>query len=180
MAKKKQEQKNVVTGRNIYIDKQGRTVYYKKSKQQGFVIRPGSETQFKAYYNRFLVGFVAIIFFDLLLLNNLILSIPLGVAIYLFMEFKWRKLLNSYTMIQNFEPGKQQSSFNYIINLDTQQLVLRIILYTALAICLVLNIYTSPNIENNLLLTIGSYILAVLAIYMAGRLVYAITKKKQK
>ncbi|NBK96875.1 MAG: hypothetical protein EOM50_02435 [Erysipelotrichia bacterium] len=179
MAKNKQQQKNVVTGRNIFIDKLGRTVYYNKWKKQGFVIREGSELQFRAYYNRYLIGFVAIIFFEVLAFHNLVFSIPLGIAATLFMEFRWRKLIDSYTMIQNFEPEKHKSSFEHIIGLDNNALILRVILYLALSVCLVLNIYSNPEIEASLLLTIASYIMAAIALYMAGRFVYALSKKRK-
>lgn len=179
MAKNKQEQKNKVTGRNIYIDKRERTIYYKKTKKQGFVIKPGTETQFKAFYNRYILGFIAIVFLEILFLHNLVISIPLGLVAIIYMEFKWRKLIDSYTMIQDFEPNEHRSSFDYIIGLDTSALILRIVLYIALSVCLVLNIYTNAEIENNILLVIASYIVAALGLYMAGRFIYALSKKKK-
>lgn len=179
MAKNKQEQKNKVTGRNIYIDKHDRTIYYNKRKRQGFVIKPGTETQFKAFYNRYILGFIAIVFLEILFLHNLIFSIPLGVAAIIYMEFKWHKLIDSYTMIQDFEPNEHRSSFDYIIGLDTNALILRIVLYIALSVCLVLNIYTNPEIENNMILVIASYIVAALGLYMAARFIYALSKKKK-
>lgn len=179
MAKNKQDQKNKITGRNIYIDKHERTIYYNKMKRQGFVIKPGTETQFRAFYHRYILGFIAIVFLEILFLHNLMISIPFGVAAIIYMEFKWRKLINSYTMIQDFEPNEHRNSFEYIIGLDTNALILRIVLYIALSVCLVLNIYTNPEIEKSMLLVIASYIVAALGLYMAARFIYALSKKKK-
>lgn len=180
MAKNKQEQKNKITGRNIYIDKHDRTIYYKKSKKQGFVIKPGTETQFRTFSNRYILGFIAIVFLEILFLHNLVISVSLGAAAIIYMEYKWHKLIDSYTMIQDFEPNEHRSSFEYIIKLDSSALILRIILYVALSICIVLNIYSNPDIESNIILVISSYIVAALGLYMAGRFIYALSKKKKQ
>lgn len=171
--------KNIVSGRNIYTDSHGRTVFYSSMRKQGFVVKAGTETAFKAFSNRFLVGFIAIVFLEIFFLHNLIFSIPAGIGVYAYMEYRWRKLLNSYTMIQDFKPDEHESSFQMIVNMDTGAIVLRSVLYIALSICLILNIYVTPEIESSILLTVSSYFLSVLALYMAGRYIYAISKKSK-
>ncbi len=180
MATKKQEKqnnKNVITGRNIYKDDLDRTIFYSTMRKQGFVIKAGTENAFRAYSNRFLVAFIAIVFLDIFLLHNLLFSVPLGIAVLAYMEYRWRKLLDTYTMIQNFDISKNKKSFEVIIAMSSQDLILRFVLYLALAVCLVLNIYVTPEIEASIVLTIASYLLSAFALYMAFRYVYALTKK---
>lgn len=182
MATKKQQNqnnKNVITGRNIYKDEHDRTIFYSSMRKQGFVIKPGTENAFRAYSNRFLVAFIAIVFLDIFLIHNLLFSVPLGIAVLGYMEYRWRKLLATYTMIQNFDISKNKKSFEVIVAMTTPDLILRFVLYLALSICLILNIYATPEIESNIVLTVASYVLSAFALYMSGRYVYAITKKKK-
>ena len=182
MAIKKQEKqtkKNVITGRNIYKDDLDRTIFYSSMRKQGFVIRPGTENAFRAFSNRFLVAFIAIVFLDIFLFHNLLFSVPIGIVAFGYMEYRWRKLLEGYTMIQNFDVSKSKKSFEVIVAMSTPDLLLRFVLYIALSICLVLNIYVTPEIEASITLTIATYVISAFTLYMGIRYVYAITQKKK-
>lgn len=180
--KKKIEASDVVTGRNIYTDNKGRTIYYRKRTQQGFVIRPGSERAFKGYSNRFVVALVAAIFFYALIYENVWIAAIIGAVVLAFMQYRWNMLLNTYTMIQNFEPEKHESTLELIKQMDQSAILLRIVLYLALAILILINAYLM-YIENpgtkTILMFVASIGIAIFGVSMGGRYIYALTTKNK-
>lgn len=168
---------NSISGKNIYRDKKHRTVYYNKNSKKGYVIAPGTERSFYNWSMRYMLGLIACIFLEILVLHNLLISLPIAIALTAFMEFKYRRLLNTYPMIQNFDITTAKKT-EYIENNDTKsKIALKIFLYFALVILLIANIYVTEGMSDDIVRVVISYIAAAGSLYMGIKQVIAYKKK---
>lgn len=169
---------NSLSGKNIYRDKKHRTVYYNKNSKKGYVIAPGTEKIFFNWSMRYMLGLIAFIFLELLFLHNIIISVAIALALTAFMEYKYRKLLNTYPMIQNFDITTAKKTDEIKPTDSKPKLILKAALYLALAILLVANIYVTKSISENIVSVVISYVAAAGALYMAIKLVISFASNK--
>ncbi len=169
-----------LSGRNIFVDKKGRTVYYKRSTKQGFVINQDLENPFKTFSKRFVLGFLAFVLVHVLFLEgtgNIFIGLGVGIAVYAFAEYKYRKVLELCPMIQNFDYENAKPSTILTSDISKGNIILRTLLYIALGGLLIANAHLTPYIANDMMLLIASYIAAFFAFYMAAKFLIALTKK---
>lgn len=162
-------------GINIYHDDKNRQVYLNRINHIGYVI-DGQDKLFRTYSSRFFIGIVAAVIanmFDI----PVIYSVLIGVIAYFLMEIKFRKFLNTLPQIPNFVPEKRDSTVVAESNLATNKIVLKIILFLALAVLLVINAdmqkYTGAMLYLN-------WLLAVFALVMASTEIRAFLVKKNR
>lgn len=172
---------NSLRGKNIYVDKKKRTIYYNKRSQKGYVITPGSEKSFQVWSSRFILAVICAVFLELFFFNgNWVLSIAIGVGAFAFLEYKYRKLLNSFPMIQNFDTSTAKPTEEADISNAESQLVLKAVLYLALGILLIVNIYVSKDVGDNITMVVVSYAASAFAFYMSIKFLLLILKKKKQ
>ena len=63
--KKVDKNSNNISGRNIYLDRQGQTVYYDSISKCGYIIDKKVEGKFFVYKNRFVLILMIMIFFNI-------------------------------------------------------------------------------------------------------------------
>lgn len=174
------KQNILLEGRNIFTDRQGRPVYYVKSKKRGYRISKNLENSFKTYYSRYILTILVFIFLYIIFKLNIYISIALSLAAFAFMEYKFRKLLNNCTIIENYEPHKEDKR---ALSLSTplSGLILRFILYLACGLLLLVNAYISSDIQGQPILLGFSWAVSCVMIYFSIRyLLIIIQKLKEK
>lgn len=159
------KKENTLCDKNIYIDKKNRLVYYRPKSQKGYVITPGSEGSFYNFYNRFIYGMLAAIFFYLVV-NNVWIGIVVGIMAFAYMEYKYHALINTYPMIQNFDITGCTPTTEARKAESAGKTILKSILYIAVAILLIVNLYMMEQ-EVDLVSKIVSYIAAAGALFLA-------------
>lgn len=169
----------LLTGRNMYRDNHGNLIYHNPKTNIAYRIPSTKENTFATYQSRYALAVICFVFLYILFNLNLWLSIGVSVAVAIFMEWKYRKFLESQAQSSGFVKKDRIRSMDDMIDLTTGALVLRIVLYLALAILLVINTFVSDNVIGNKPIIVVSWMVAVLAAFMGFRYItLAIRKSK--
>ena len=131
--RKKQETdlKGNVSGWHVYRDERGRAVYYDVFSKTGYILA-NNEDRYKQFSMRFVlgaIGFILMLMFDM----PIWLCVLAGVAVYGFLEFRFRIFLKKCN-----EKMKSEAS---IKTLDTNKIILKMVLLLALAVLIIINAY---------------------------------------
>lgn len=170
-------QEVVLSGKNIYYDKHKRAIYFNKRKGIAYVIPKEFEGTFQTLSYRYVVGVIGFIFSQLIFQLNLLVSLIIGIACWAILEFRYQKALSSMTQIKNFKPEEAKSSSTKVAELSTSGIMLRGGLYLALAILLIVNLYTTKGLMDNIAIVIASCGLSLAALYMAIRMAISLKRK---
>ncbi|CAI3535533.1 hypothetical protein [Clostridium neonatale] len=167
-----------INGRNIYIDKYGRTIYHSILKKKYYVIESKDQSRYYLYHNR-----IMIIILMLVLLSRYILSVQglIGVGALLFIVFElWFNLLIlpkleqvefTSDLIQN-----RHTLLDAIVKSDSKEkILLKITLYIMFAVLIVVNAY---QVGASKAMLIFYVILAILSLYYAGIYAKGLIQKK--
>ena len=137
--RKKQETdlKGNVSGWHVYKDERGRAVYYDVFSKTGYILA-NNEQRYKQFSMRFVMGAIA---FILILMFNMPIWVCLlaGVAVYAFLEFKFRQFLKTLVRVENFKCNEKMKSEASIKTLETNKVILKMALLFALAILIIIN-----------------------------------------
>lgn len=163
--------------KNIYVDKKGRVIYYKKSQNTGYVITPGSENTFFTLSSRAIAALVAIAFVTVFSPSLWFVGLAIGAVVYGYMENKFRKLLSTYPQIQGFDPSKFKSTEETQV-IDKKKFIIKTVLSFVIAVLLVINAFTSPDIKDSNILIAANCIVAVAFLYYGVIGVMKLNKKK--
>lgn len=182
MKKKKNDNtKNaILSGPNIYQDKHGNTIYYNKRKNIAYKILADKEGTFRTYQSRYVIALIAFILFYILFKLNIFLSIGLTVVIGGFLEYRYRSFLKKAPQSVGFVKQEKVKPIDQMIELSANELMVRIFLYLALAILLVVNTFVSKNVSGNKPLIVVSYIIAVFAAFIGFKYISLMIRKKSK
>lgn len=165
-----------ISGRNIYLDRHGQTVYYDAISKNGYIIDQKIEGKFFAYKNRFVIILMAII-----LLSEYFPSwkaaLATGVATYIVAEILFRfKFLRSLRVTTKFDRTTRQTMLRTIVeSKDMKKAGLRVVLYAAFAILVILN---AILMEADPAILVVSVLLSVFALYCVVINIIACIKMK--
>ncbi len=180
MQNKKKQSEVLLSGPNIYRDKHGMAIYYNRRKKIGYKIPKEAEDTYKTLSVRYLLDLIAFIFVYFLFGQNIWISLGLTVAATIFLEYRWRKYIESLTQVTGFVPDERLSNIDQMADTPLNGLVLRFILYFAVAIMLVVNYFVSADIKHNALMTMGTFAVAVGALYFAYKYLSLIIRRTRK
>ncbi|MCF0105512.1 MAG: hypothetical protein HUJ53_01990 [Holdemanella sp.] len=164
-------------GNRIYRDKKGYLIYYIPKRKIGYQIRKDQEKVFKTYRQRLSIAFVTFIFFFLLLKVNIYLSLFAAFAVYALLEYRFRKLLNTFTRVTNFTPEHIHTNLNTMKDETVSKIGLRILLYATLSILIIVNSCTNEAIRSNSLAVYASYGISAVSALFAVKYFLAIIKR---
>ena len=121
--RKKQETdlKGNVSGWHVYKDERGRAVYYDVFSKTGYILA-NNEDRYKQFSMRFVmgaIGFILMLMFDM----PIWLCVLAGVAVYGFLEFRFRRFLKNLVRIENFKCNEKMKSEASIKTLDTNKII---------------------------------------------------------
>lgn len=171
MAKKSTNQSANVRGLNIYKDAFGRSIFYDRLTNAGYLITPKDANLYTLYSKRFIIP----IFIFVLIFESTIAGFTLGLtesifvclAAVMMMEILFRfHYLKGLTMIPNFKPTAREDFMTRMTkDLPKGMLLYKAILYFVLAVLIVLLAY-SENYAMELftLCVIVSFIVVVIAV----------------
>lgn len=165
-----------ITGRNIYLDNHGQTVFYDVLTKKGYIIDSKVESKFYLLKNRFfLVAIVIILFGEYF--SSWVQATITGIAICIFTELYFRfKFLRGLRETKKFDRGKRQTMLLATIESnEPRKALLRVVLYCAFAILIVVN---ALMIKADLVIMTVSILLCIVASYCAVINVIALIKMK--
>lgn len=168
-----------LSGRNIFKNSKNQTIYYSKRKNIGYVIPESDFNQFRTMQNRYVLGAIVAIFLNIFADISYLISGIVGLIVILILEYHFRsKLLARYTQFANFVPEKTKSTMDILADEDRNRLILKTVLWFALSVLLILNLFSLENKDN---LIIGASVLfSIYAFYVGILQVRAIIKKGKK
>lgn len=129
-----------LSGRNIYTDKQNRTIYYDRVTRKGYLIE-GRHVQAAAFYkNRFVIAVIAAILLAATILTP-IQSVIAGAVMLVLAELAFRlSFLKKLEPAENIDFEKRVSALQYIVEEKGKGRVLSLaVLYLIAAALVVLN-----------------------------------------
>ena len=135
--KQQTDLKGSVSGWHVYKDDRGRAVYYDVFSKTGYILA-NNEERYKQFSMRFvmgLIGFILILMFNM----PIWLCALVGVGVYAFLEFRFRKFLATLPRIENFKCNEKMKSEASIKTLETNKVILKMVLLIALSVLIILN-----------------------------------------
>ena len=138
--KSKPVEKIRLSGRNIYTDKKGRTIYYDFVTRQGYLIEKKSENSAQFYKNRLVVILFAAILFAGTFLTWIQAIIAWAVMMAVAEVMFRRSFLKKLEKVTDVDFEKRVSALQYTVeNKEKGRIILLAVLYFALAVLVVLN-----------------------------------------
>ena len=172
--KSKPVEKIRLSGRNIYTDKKGRTIYYDFVTRQGYLIEKKSENSAQFYKNRLVVILFAAILFAGTFLTWIQAIIAWAVMMAVAEVMFCRSFLKKLEKVTDVDFEKRVSALQYTMeNKEKGRIILLAVLYFALAVLVVLNAYMEKYSLELLILSGG---IALVGIYFSILDVVALIK----
>lgn len=176
MSKKQQIPNTQLSGRNIYMDKKKRVIYYDWLTKQGYLVEKKFEGPVLFYQNR-----IVIILFIAILCAGTFLTWQqatlAGVALFAVVEIYYRKkLFKSLEVVTDVDFGRRLTPLQSILARKSKEKVIAlIVLWAAFAILFPLNAYME---QYSLPLMIFSVGLSIVGIYFCVLHIIALTRMK--
>ena len=170
--------KQKVRGFHIYQDEKDRNIYYDWITKNAYVISDKNVGKYYFYQNRLVFAIIAFVLAVNFVLDTTA-SFILAVAIVVVMEILFRtRFLPSLTQIAKFKPTKtkRSSMIDQIAESnDKKKVMLKIFLYAAFGILLIINAYIEHLSQTLLGLSI---VVGVISIVIALMHIIALTRMK--
>lgn len=153
---------NNVSGMHIYKDERGRAVYYDVFSKTGYILA-NNEARYKQFSMRFMMGIIG---FVLMMLFNMpiFVDVIVGLGVYGFMEYKFRQFLKTLVHVENFKCDEKMKSQQSIKTLETNKVIIKMVLLIALSILIVIN---AQNEQYTGWLLYLNYVISILSILFA-------------
>lgn len=163
-----------LSGRNIYTDKKGRTIYYDMVTRKGYLVDKTNENSAVFYKNRIVVILFAAILFWATFLSWLQAVIAWAIMMAL-AEFAFRRVfLKKLDPVTDVDFERRVSALQYIMeNKEKGRIIVLAFLYLLFAVLIVLNAYME---KYSLGLQIFSGCLALVGIYFGALHIIALVK----
>ena len=170
----------LISGKNTYRDTHGNLIYYDQHNNMAYRIPSAKENTFATFQSRYALAVICFVFLYILFSLNIFLSIAISIAVAIFMEWRYRTFLKNTVHSTGFIKKDKIRSIVETIDLTQGAIILRIVLYGALAVLLVVNTFVSDNVIGNKPIIVISYMVAVLAGFMAIKYVQMAIRKAGK
>lgn len=176
-----QQKEVALFGRNIFKDKHNRVIYYHPVLKTAYKIAPQNERTLKSLQARYLLVFTIFACFYIIIYQNLLLSILIGLAALVVFEMRLLNLLKNSTKLTLFKREQYINTLsNQLDNTDSTAILFRALLYLVLAVLLVIYLFIHPDLSKQLASQIVGGIVAVYALFHSFKLiVYFIHKHKK-
>lgn len=179
--KKRNDDPNSLTGRHIYRDEKGRVLHYNERTMTGYIIKAEHVVKYRQLSSRLLLGLLATLVTSTLFLDwgiNVFLSVPIGVAFYALLEYRFRKqFLPSLVKVEHFIPKEKPSMIESYAQRPSSTLMIKAALLLAFGILMVVDIelYLKPETYVRIL----SWIISACACAYALFHIYVLLYKKK-
>ena len=160
--KTKPVEKIRLSGRNIYTDKKGRTIYYDFVTRQGYLVDKKNENSAQFYKNRLVVILFAAILFAGTFLTWIQAVVAWAVMMAVAEVMFRRSFLKKLEKVTDVDFEKRVSALQYTMeNKEKGRIILLAVLYLALAVLVVLNAYMEKYSLELLILSGGIALVGV-------------------
>lgn len=167
--------RQLLTGKNIYLDRKGQYIYFNKKSNIGYRIPIDQINKYRFLQTRYILALVVYIILSDFFGMPQFLGIFAGIALLAYTSYDYyKKFLPNLTQFHNFVPDPKQGEIALLTNEDTPRLYLKVFLYAIFGILLILNAFVS---EASLLIFTGSGIIAVFAWQLSIKHILAIKAK---
>ncbi len=156
----------LLAGKNIFRDTHGNIIYYHERQNVSYRIPPNKENTFVTFRSRYTLDLICFTFLYILFDLNIYLSVGICAVTGIFLEYRYRSFLKKLVHSNGLKQSAKLKSTDQAVELSRGAMLLRIVLYIALAALLVINTFVSVNVSGNRSLIVFSYILAVFAGYI--------------
>ncbi|MGL5540304.1 MAG: hypothetical protein ACRDBX_01585 [Erysipelotrichaceae bacterium] len=154
-----------LSGRTIYQDRHGQYIHYDAKSKIGYRIGEEQISKFKMLQMRHAIALIALIIVAEFVPFGLFLAPIIGLGVWFAMNHELhKKVLPNCTQFTNFKPDPKKSNLELLKEEGFGKLLLKVFLYAAFAILLVLNALYS---ETSWVLLVGSTLLALGALYFS-------------
>lgn len=167
----------LLTGKNIYRDSHGNIIYFNEKQNISYRIPHEKENTFATFRSRYALVLICFVFLYILFNLNVYLSIGLCAAIAIFLEFRYRSFLRNLVHSNGLGKKEKLKSMDETLELTKGAVALRIVLYLALAVLLVINTFVSANVIGNKPVIVISDMIAILAGYIGIRYILMFFRK---
>ncbi len=167
---KKKERQVGLYGRNIYLDKKNRYIYWNRFDKNGYLIPLDKVPSFRLYQMRWFLSIATVVILNEFFFDGLVIPSALGgIVVFVFSEYNYRKkFLPNLTRYANFKPDGCMNHIEIMATVETKKLYMLTVLYCVLAILLVLLGITenySPVLMG-IILVIAAYALYICSIHI--------------
>lgn len=152
-----------LSGIHIYMDERGRTVYYDVLTKIGYLIEE-YEQAYRPFAMRYFLGMFAGILAYMFEAPLWLCAIA-GIVVYIFMEIKFRLFLKKVPALLDFKPTKRIGFVQSAANDTSAKVILKLVLYLALAVLFVINAYLEHYTD---FMLIASWLLGAFGVFFAG------------
>lgn len=168
---KKKDTGQKVSGINVFYDAKDRPIYFDRFSKNGYLIKDVEKT-YNFYSMRFAIGIIgAIISYAFNL--SIAMCIGIGVVLYVFMEFQFRRFLRNLTVYKDFKPEKKIGRIEAEMGMETNKIALKGFLFLVLAVLLVLNCleeqYTGVAMIINYILAAAALLYALFDFFVLAK-----------
>lgn len=129
---------NELEGINIYTDKKNQKIYLDPITKNGYVITPEKQNTFKVYSNTVMFAVLSAIFIYMIFEFAWWICIIVGLAVFAFLTWRFRKFLGNCTMYKNYKPDAKNK--REIYESPTSLIILKTILYLVLGALFVITV----------------------------------------
>lgn len=177
MSKKKTPKETIrLSGRNVYTDRRGRTIYYDRLSKQGYLIDKEHENRMLFFHNRFVI----LLFTAILCAGTFMTWVQAGLAWVITMvlvEVYFRvSFLKKLEVVHDIDFTKKVSALQFIVDHKSRGKIMTLaVLYLAFSVLIVLNAYLE---QYSLGINILSGALAVVGLYCCGLHLVALSRIK--
>lgn len=166
----------LLSGRNIYLDRKGQYVYYNKRNKIGYRIPIEKIGKYRFLQTRYMMALVTYILLSEFMGLPTAVGLMIGLAVLAYTTFDYyKRFLPNLTQFHNYTPDEGLGEIDLLMKEDTARLYTKVFLYIIFGILLILNVFIS---ESSLILFLGSGIVAVFAWQLAFKHIIAIKRKK--
>jgi len=166
--------------RNIYVDKKHRYIYYEVKTKKAYVIPPDDLQKFSTLQNRFiLAGCITIVTYGVFHLGYLV-SILAGAAVYLLLEFSYRRTLKQkYVILERFDPQPFVITDSPDQTISGLRSVIASFLFLVMGALAILSLFFNPH-SQDLTSRIVMIVIASYAFYLSFKTFSTWLKNKGK
>ena len=180
MSKKRSDrrvEKIRLSGRNIYTDRKGRTIYYDMVTKKGYLVDKANENSAVFYKNRFVIILFAALLFGATFITWTQALIAWAIMMAL-AEFAFRRVfLKKLNPVKDVDFEKRLSALRYIIeNKQRGKVIILAFLYLLFAALVILNAYVEEY-SGGLLVLSGC--ITLVGLYFGALHIIALTKMKK-
>lgn len=169
-----------IYGLNVYEDSKGRLIYYDILKKQAVYIPTFDFKMFSFYKYRYMLTVATLIVLTTLLSEffqwNILLPIVITVAVYVTLETKFRKFINTKQVVKHFNKEECKGYFDIVNSQDPTKMMIKIGLYVVLGVLLVVNAYDKHYEGFTMIFSWGAM---VMCMGVALLQIFALSKRKK-